>query len=154
MWQPLSILNFAQTEFYSPAGRALTFFAGLAIWLHQLFVNVTQNNVGAGMDLAGIFPRYISTQRGAVLLIICGIVIQPWRFFTQASVFISVISSFGGSSSQPLSREHLLTQYCSFHIGGHSHHYSGLLGHPQEGVEGPGPVSRRCRKHLLVYAWY
>jgi NCS1 family nucleobase:cation symporter-1 len=73
----------------------------LAIWLHQLFVNITQNNIGAGIDLAGIFPRYISTQRGAVLLTICGIIIQPWRFFTQASVFISVISSFGDLSNCP-----------------------------------------------------
>ncbi|KEY68266.1 hypothetical protein S7711_07020 [Stachybotrys chartarum IBT 7711] len=95
MWQPLSILTFAQTEFYTPGGRALTFFAGLAIWSHQVFVNVTQNNVGAGMDLAGIFPRYISTQRGAILLTIGGIIVQPWRFFTQAGIFISVISSFG-----------------------------------------------------------
>src|SRR5687767_10534622 len=45
MWQPLVILNFAQTNHYTSGGRALTFFAGLAIWSHQLFVNVTQNNV-------------------------------------------------------------------------------------------------------------
>ncbi|KAE9978161.1 hypothetical protein BLS_000839 [Venturia inaequalis] len=94
MWQPLTILTFAQNESYNAGGRAATFFAGLAIWSHQIFVNVTQNNVGAGMDLAGIFPRYLSTQRGAILLCIFGIVAQPWRYFTQASVFLSVISSF------------------------------------------------------------
>lgn len=104
MWQPLTILTFAQTEYYTAAGRALTFFAGLAIWSHQLFVNVTQNNVGAGMDLAGIFPRYISTQRGAIILTIFGIIVQPWRFFTQATVFISVISSFGGMYTDYLRR--------------------------------------------------
>jgi nucleobase:cation symporter-1, NCS1 family len=97
MWQPLVILSFAQQEHYTAGGRALTFFAGLSIWSHQVFVNVTQNNVGAGMDLAGIFPRYISTQRGAILLTIAGIIVQPWRFFTQATVFISVISSFAGT---------------------------------------------------------
>lgn len=94
MWQPLVILEFAQNEYYTAGGRALTFFAGLSIWSHQVFVNVTQNNVGAGMDLAGIFPRYISTQRGAILLTVVGVLVQPWRFFTQATVFISVISSF------------------------------------------------------------
>lgn len=96
MWQPLTILSYVQTESYGPGGRAATFFAGLAIWSHQIFVNVTQNNVGAGMDLAGIFPRYISTQRGALLLCVVGVLVQPWRFLTQATVFISVISSFGG----------------------------------------------------------
>tara|TARA_R110002060_G_scaffold39912_1_gene51114 strand:+ start:201 stop:839 length:639 start_codon:yes stop_codon:yes gene_type:complete len=98
MWQPLVILQFAQDETYSAGARAATFFAGLAIWSHQVFVNVTQNNVGAGMDLAGIFPRYISTQRGAILLCIFGIIVQPWRFFTQATIFLSVISSFSGKS--------------------------------------------------------
>lgn len=95
MWQPLQILYFIQDDSYNSAGRALTFFAGLAIWSHQVFVNVTQNNVGAGMDLAGIFPRYISTQRGALLLTAFGVLLQPWRFFTQATVFLAVISSFG-----------------------------------------------------------
>lgn len=99
MWQPLVILEFIQGEQYTAGCRAATFFAGLAIWSHQIFVNVTQNNVGAGMDLAGIFPRYISTQRGAVLLCIFGVLVQPWRFFTQASLFLSVISSFAGKYS-------------------------------------------------------
>lgn len=77
MWQPLTILEYAQVHFYTPGGRALTFFAGLAIWAHQVFVNVTQNNVGAGMDLAGIFPRYISKKRGAILLTMFGVIFQP-----------------------------------------------------------------------------
>jgi nucleobase:cation symporter-1, NCS1 family len=97
-WQPLKILAFIQEESYTPAGRALTFFAGLAIWSHQVFVNVTQNNVGAGMDLAGVFPRFISTQRGAIILTILGVLCQPWRYFSQATVFLSIISAFGGKS--------------------------------------------------------
>ena len=99
MWQPLDILYFIQKENYNATGRALTFFAGLGIWSHQVFVNVTQNNVGAGMDLAGCFPRYISTQRGAILLTVVGVLVQPWRFFSQATVFLAVISSFGGKFS-------------------------------------------------------
>lgn len=96
MWQPLTILTYIQTHNYGPGGRAATFFAGLAIYLHQVFVNVTQNNVGAGMDLAGIFPKYISMKRGALLLLVIGVLCQPWRFLTQASIFLSVISSFAG----------------------------------------------------------
>lgn len=80
MWQPLTILAFVQNDSYTAGCRAAPFFAGLAIWSHQIFVNVTQNNVGAGMDLAGTFPRYISTQRGAILLCVFGVLCQPWRF--------------------------------------------------------------------------
>ena len=96
MWQPLAILAYIQDSDYTPRCRAATFFAGLAIYLHQVFVNVTQNNVGAGMDLAGIFPRYISMKRGALLLCVLGVIAQPWRYFTQATIFLSVVSSFGG----------------------------------------------------------
>jgi nucleobase:cation symporter-1, NCS1 family len=96
MWQPLTILTYIQNSDYTLGYRAATFFAGLAIYSHQVFVNVTQNNVGAGMDLAGVFPRYISMMRGSVIVCLLGIVAQPWRFLTQATVFLSVISSFGG----------------------------------------------------------
>lgn len=113
MWQPLTILTFVQKENYNAGGRAATFFAGLAIWSHQIFVNVTQNNVGAGMDLAGIFPRYMSTQRGALVLCIVGVVVQPWRFFTQATVFLSVISSFAGKF--PLLQERRLLKL-TYHL--------------------------------------
>jgi len=59
-------------------------------------VNVTQNNVGAGMDFAGVFPRYMSMKRGALVVVFIGVLLNPWRYFTQASVFLSVISTFGG----------------------------------------------------------
>ncbi|RDW73035.1 putative permease-2 [Coleophoma cylindrospora] len=98
-WQPLTLLQMVQQTEYTAGCRAATFFAGLAIYSHQLFVNVTQNNYGAGMDLAGIWPRYISMKRGAILLCFLGVVVQPWRFLTQATVFISVISSFAVFSS-------------------------------------------------------
>jgi hypothetical protein len=50
----------------------------------------------AGMDCAGLFPKYITTRRGSLILCIIGIIIQPWRFVTQSSTFLSVLSSFGG----------------------------------------------------------
>ncbi|KAH8657101.1 permease for cytosine/purines, uracil, thiamine, allantoin-domain-containing protein [Tricladium varicosporioides] len=94
MWQPLTILAYAQSSEYTAGCRAATFFAGLAIYSHQVFVNVTQNNVGAGMDLAGVFPRYVSMKRGSIILMVLGVIAQPWRFLTQATIFLSVISSF------------------------------------------------------------
>lgn len=97
MWNPLILLQYLQAHEYTAACRAGTFFAGLSILLHQIFVNATQNSMGAGMDLAGAFPKYLSMQRGAVFVCIIGVVIQPWRFLSQAATFISVISSFAGT---------------------------------------------------------
>jgi len=94
-WQPLTYLQFVLKSEYKAGSRAALFFAGLAIFSHQVFVNATQNNITAGMDLAGGFPRYVSMKRGALILCTLGILCQPWRFFTQAAVFLSVIGSFG-----------------------------------------------------------
>ena len=99
MWNPLVLLQYVQKKEYNAACRAGTFFAGLAILLHQLFVNATQNNVGAGMDLCGMVPRYLSMRRASILVCFVGVIIQPWRFLTQAATFVSVISSFAVMSA-------------------------------------------------------
>lgn len=94
-WQPLTYLQFVLKSEYTAGSRAALFFAGMAIFGHQVFVNATQNNITAGMDLAGGFARYVSMKRGSLILCTLGVLCQPWRFFTQATVFLSVIGSFG-----------------------------------------------------------
>ncbi|KAH8880225.1 hypothetical protein GQ53DRAFT_891637 [Thozetella sp. PMI_491] len=99
MWNPLTLLQYLQAHEYTATCRAGTFFAGVAITAHQLFVNFSQNNVCAGMDLAGVAPKYLTMLRGSLLIACVGIIAQPWRFLTQATVFLSVISSFGVMSA-------------------------------------------------------
>lgn len=52
--------------------------------------------LSAGMDTAGLFPKYITTRRGSYILSIIGVLIQPWRFVNQSTTFLSVLSAFGG----------------------------------------------------------
>lgn len=99
IWNPLLMLQYVQSIQYTPACRAGTFFAGLGFLISQVFVNMTQNAVSSGMDLAGVLPRFISLRRGGLLMCFLGILIQPWRFLTQAATFVTVISSFGGMNS-------------------------------------------------------
>ncbi|RDW83488.1 hypothetical protein BP5796_04979 [Coleophoma crateriformis] len=93
-WNPLLILQYVQTIQYTPACRAGTFFAGLGFLASQLFVNLTQNCVSTGMDLAGSLPRFITLRRGGFIVCIVGVVIQPWRFLGSAATFLSVIGTF------------------------------------------------------------
>lgn len=58
-------------------------------------VNYTQNCVSSGMDVAMLIPKYISQRRGAIIFSVLGVLANPWRFLTQASTFITVLSSFG-----------------------------------------------------------
>jgi NCS1 family nucleobase:cation symporter-1 len=88
------MLQYVQSIQYTSACRAGTFFVGLGFFGSQLFVNMTQNCVSTGMDLAGTLPRFINLRRGGFIVCIVGLVIQPWRFLTQAATFLSVIGSF------------------------------------------------------------
>ncbi|RDW73384.1 hypothetical protein BP6252_07291 [Coleophoma cylindrospora] len=91
-WNPLLLLQAIQADTYTPASRAGTFFAGLGLLTSQIFVNLTQNTIPYGMDLAGLFPRYLSMKRASVMLVFLTIIAQPWRFLSQASIFVTILS--------------------------------------------------------------
>lgn len=104
IWSPLTLLQTLQANNYTAACRAGTFFAGVGLLSSQVFENVTQNGITQGMDIAGMIPKYFTMRRGAILVALVGIIIQPWRFLTQAATFLTVLSSFGG-------------EFCSKHLG-------------------------------------
>jgi nucleobase:cation symporter-1, NCS1 family len=89
------LLDFLQTRDYSSTTRAGTFFAGLGLFMSQITINLIQNSVSCGMDLASMAPRYIDVTRGALIMCLVGYLTQPWRFVNQAGVFIAVLNSFG-----------------------------------------------------------
>lgn len=88
------MLQYVQAHQYTAACRAGTFFVGLGFVGSQVFINMTQNCISTSMDLAGTLPRFITLRRGGFVVAIVGLVIQPWRFLTQATTFLSVIGSF------------------------------------------------------------
>ncbi|KAE9963979.1 hypothetical protein BLS_008768 [Venturia inaequalis] len=94
-WNPLITLQLVQANTYTTKCRAATFFAGLGLLCVTTFVNYTQNCVSSGMDVAMLIPKYVSQRRGAIIFSILGVLAQPWRFLTQATTFITVLSSFG-----------------------------------------------------------
>lgn len=78
----------------SSAARAGVFFLALAFTFAILFQNVCGNAVAGGIDLAGIFPRYIDIRRGAIITFTAAWIIQPWQLINKAATFITVLSSF------------------------------------------------------------
>lgn len=70
------------------------FFLSLAFTFAILFQNVCGNAVAGGIDLAGIFPRYIDIRRGAIITFTAAWIIQPWQLINKAATFITVLSSF------------------------------------------------------------
>lgn len=47
------------------------------------------------MDLASIFPQWISARRGSLFLAVIAIAMTPWNLVNTASTFVTVIGSLG-----------------------------------------------------------
>lgn len=78
----------------SSAARAGVFFLALAFTFAVLFQNVCGNAVAGGIDLAGVFPRYVDIRRGAIITFAATWIIQPWQLINRAATFVAVLSSF------------------------------------------------------------
>lgn len=51
--------------------------------------------MSVGMDMAGLWPRYINIRRGSYIMAALGIIVQPWQLLNTAAKFLRVMSSFG-----------------------------------------------------------
>lgn len=91
----MMMLQTIQVRYYTAACRAGTFMAGLGLFSVTVFINYTQNCVSSGMDIAMLVPRYVSRRQGSVIFALLGVPANPWRFLTQATTFITFLSSFG-----------------------------------------------------------
>ncbi|KAI0476257.1 uracil permease [Xylariaceae sp. FL0804] len=94
-WNPpdllMVMLNDGQA---SSAARAGVFFLALAFAFTSMFENVCSNSVAGGIDLAGLFPRYIDIRRGSLITFFAVWIIQPWQLINRAATFVTVLSSF------------------------------------------------------------
>lgn len=74
--------------------RAASFFAGAALVISQIGVNVPGNGLSGGFDFAATFPKYINIRRGAYLTALLSIAVNPWKLVNTATTFLSVLSSY------------------------------------------------------------
>ncbi|KAM5493298.1 hypothetical protein McaMca56_006623 [Microsporum canis] len=96
IWNPIELLATMQDHYHSsPRIRAGVFFASIGTISTQLAISLVLNSVSAGMDLAGLQPKYINIRRGSYFMAIIGLVSQPWQLLTSADKFLTILSSFG-----------------------------------------------------------
>jgi len=58
---------------------ASVFFGGVGLAFSQLALNVVLNSVSTGMDIAGLWPRFINIRRGAYIMAIVRVYFHPHR---------------------------------------------------------------------------
>lgn len=89
--------------FFLAGGFALTgMFENICVSSHLRFppsytlltASVQGNAVAGGIDLSGMFPRYIDIRRGSIITFIAVWIVQPWQLINKAATFVSVLSSF------------------------------------------------------------
>ncbi|KAI1627935.1 NCS1 family nucleobase:cation symporter-1 [Exophiala viscosa] len=96
IWSPIALLGEIQElNHSSPRARAGVFFASLGLVSSQLMVSVVLNSMSVGMDMSGLWPRYINIRRGSYIMAAVGIIVQPWHLLNTAAKFLRVMSSFG-----------------------------------------------------------
>ncbi|EUC48695.1 hypothetical protein COCMIDRAFT_33771 [Bipolaris oryzae ATCC 44560] len=78
----------------SSRSRAGVFFLSAGFAFTAMFENICGNAVAGGIDLAGLFPRYINIRRGAIITFVAAWIVQPWQLINRATTFIAVLSSF------------------------------------------------------------
>jgi NCS1 family nucleobase:cation symporter-1 len=74
--------------------RAAGFFAGAALDISQIGVNVPGNALSGGFDFAATFPKYINIRRGAYLTALLSIAVNPWKLVNTATTFLAVLGSY------------------------------------------------------------
>ncbi|KAH7309826.1 permease for cytosine/purines, uracil, thiamine, allantoin-domain-containing protein [Stachybotrys elegans] len=96
IWNPITLLASIQDHYHSSPGvRAAVFFASLGFVASQFSISVVLNSVSCGMDLSGLWPKYINIRRGSYIMAIIGIAVQPWQLMTSGTRFLEVLSGFG-----------------------------------------------------------
>ncbi|RFU32809.1 hypothetical protein B7463_g3585, partial [Scytalidium lignicola] len=93
-WNPLTIVMQWMTDNYTPGSRAAAFFCSLGLLISQLAENIYGNAYSGGIDLSGLFPKYINIRRGCFLCALLSWAVQPWLVFNSASVFVATMSAF------------------------------------------------------------
>jgi NCS1 family nucleobase:cation symporter-1 len=100
-WNPPDLLmRIMDSGEGSAKARAGVFFLAFSFALTGMFENVCGNAVAGGIDLEGLFPRYIDIRRGAILTFVAVWVCQSWQLVNKAATFVSVSSSFLSSCRQ------------------------------------------------------
>jgi NCS1 family nucleobase:cation symporter-1 len=94
IWNPPNIVLQWLSDSYSSSTRAAAFFAGIGLVVCQLAINTIDNSFSTGMDLSGLFPKYINIRRGAYIGLIISIAMCPWELLSSAGTFINVMSAY------------------------------------------------------------
>src|SRR4051812_34866612 len=69
-------------------GAGVVIFAALVVLAAQLTTNMAANVVSPANDFSNLSPRYISYVTGGLITAVIGIVMMPWKLYSDAAAYI------------------------------------------------------------------
>jgi NCS1 family nucleobase:cation symporter-1 len=97
-----------------------TLFALLVVLIATLSVNIAANVVSPAYDLSNLAPKYINFRRGALITGVVGIVIFPWRLYSNPHVYIftwlGTVGGLLGTVSGILIADYWLVRRTELHL--------------------------------------
>lgn len=94
IWNPPNIVSRWLDDSYTSGTRAAAFFASVGLVICQLAINSIDNAFSCGMDLSGLFPKFINMRRGAYIGLLISCAMCPWQLLASAGTFINVMSAY------------------------------------------------------------
>ena len=95
IWDPIQLA--ARLE--STAGILL---ALATVLVASLSVNLAANLVGPAYDFSNLVPRLVSFRTGALITCVIGVLIQPWKLYSDPGVYIFTWLAFVGGVLGPV----------------------------------------------------
>lgn len=86
LWAPYELLG-AWLKTGGAGARAGAFFSGLCFTGAQVALNCSANGYTSGQNLSAMFPKFLDTKRGTLLVAGTALALNPWRFADRASSF-------------------------------------------------------------------
>lgn len=156
-WNPPDLLLHWLDADYNSKSRAAAFFGGCGLVVCQLAINTIDNAFSAGMDLAGLFPKYFNIRRGAYLALVISIAMCPWELLSSAGTFISVMGACKCEIAFPYletTKKATNLQYRLCFPWAYVWHTNlRLLHYPLAQDEVVGPILSLSIRHLLLLPW-
>jgi len=104
IWNPAELID----AFHSPI---LSIFGGFVIFLATITTNIAANVVAPANAFANLMPKKISYRAGVIITGIAGIVIMPWKLYSDPSGYIFNWLGIYGSFLGPLAGLYIADYY-------------------------------------------
>lgn len=93
-WNLWDICNAILTKHWSGGVRFAIFLFAFVMAFSEQIKNLSANLISFGADSACLMPKYLNINRGMILGLTIGFVMQPWRILATAKTYLTFLTGY------------------------------------------------------------